>query len=49
MRRRQVNQTGMNELSSRSHAILNIFLEQIWVEKEKVPNQQVSFYNNQEQ
>ena len=36
----------MNELSSRSHAILNIFLEQIWVEKEKVPN--VSFYNNKE-
>ena len=34
MKRRQVNQTGMNKNSSRSHAILNIFLEQIWVEKQ---------------
>lgn len=35
MKRRQVNQTGMNKNSSRSHAVLNIFLEQIWVEKKK--------------
>lgn len=33
MRKRQVNQTGMNVNSSRSHAILNVLLEQIWVEK----------------
>lgn len=33
MRKRQVNQTAMNVNSSRSHAILNIFLEQVWVEK----------------
>ena len=33
MKRRQVNQTGMNLKSSRSHALLNIFLEQIWIEK----------------
>jgi hypothetical protein len=38
MRRRQVNQTGMNKNSSRSHAILNIFLEQIWVQKIAVKN-----------
>jgi len=31
-----MNQTGMNKNSSRSHAILNIFLEQSWVEKQKV-------------
>ena len=37
MKRRQVNQTGMNKNSSRSHAVLNIFLEQIWVEKKKAP------------
>jgi regulatory protein YycI of two-component signal transduction system YycFG len=36
----------MNQNSSRSHAILNIFLEQIWVEKQAT-NQQ-SFYNQQE-
>lgn len=40
MKRRQVNQTGMNKNSSRSHAILNIFLEQIWVEKQSQTGQQ---------
>lgn len=33
MKKRQVNQTGMNKNSSRSHALLNIFLEQIWGNK----------------
>ena len=37
MRKRQVNQTAMNVNSSRSHAILNIFLEQVWVEKTTQP------------
>lgn len=37
MKRRQVNQTGMNKNSSRSHAVLNVFLEQIWVEKKNTP------------
>jgi hypothetical protein len=27
LKRRAVNQTGMNKTSSRSHAVLNIFIE----------------------
>ena len=37
-KKRQVNQTGMNKNSSRSHALLNICLEQIWFESQS--NQQ---------
>jgi hypothetical protein len=32
IKRRSVNQTGMNKSSSRSHAILQIFVEQKWVD-----------------
>jgi hypothetical protein len=32
MKRRAVNQTGMNKTSSRSHAVLQIFVEQKWAE-----------------
>lgn len=31
-KRRSVNQTAMNKNSSRSHAVLQIFVEQRWVE-----------------
>ena len=34
IKRRNVNVTGMNKNSSRSHAVLNVFVEQRWVEKE---------------
>jgi hypothetical protein len=30
IKRRAVNQTGMNKTSSRSHAVLQIFFEQKW-------------------
>lgn len=33
LKRRAVNQTGMNKTSSRSHAVLNIFIEQKWNDK----------------
>ena len=33
MRRRNVNNTAMNTMSSRSHAVLQIFVEQRWNEK----------------
>ena len=34
IKKRNVNVTGMNKNSSRSHAVLNVFVEQRWVEKE---------------
>jgi kinesin family protein 5 len=37
IRKRNQNSTGMNKNSSRSHAILQIFVEQRWVEKETQP------------
>lgn len=48
MKRRSMNQTGMNKNSSRSHSILNIFLEQIWSEKQKLDasGQDVSHQSN---
>lgn len=30
IKRRSVNQTGMNKTSSRSHAVLQVFVEQKW-------------------
>ena len=30
LKRRSVNQTGMNKTSSRSHAVLQMFVEQKW-------------------
>ena len=34
LKRRNVSTTGMNKNSSRSHAVLNVFVEQRWVEKD---------------
>ena len=38
IKRRSVNQTGMNKTSSRSHAVLQVFVEQKWQDKTSQKN-----------